>query len=165
MHPAAEFESKRALSGPLGVSGRSGSRAADWQVTGQIGRNWVRFAHVQLWVVGMFFSTKQTNYGSVSLHSSAALVSVQLTQVWQHAADGFSRLIRVLWGHRRPISGRACARALDQRNFRPSHPREVELGLRDLASALEGNCVNGIAGDFAGEHLELWRELGVYVNA
>ena len=118
-----------------------------------------------LGLFGKFFSTVKTENGSVSLHSSAAPVSVQLTQVWQHAADGFSRLIRVLWRHRRTIGGRAGACALDQSNFRPSHSREVELGLRDLASALEGDGVNGVAGDFAGERLELWRQWGVCADA
>jgi hypothetical protein len=37
--------------------------------------------------------------------------------------------------------------------------------LRDLASALEGDCVNGVAGDFAGERLELWRQWGVCADA
>jgi hypothetical protein len=70
-----------------------------------------------------------------------------------------------LWRHRRRIGGRAGACALDQSNFRPPHTREVELGLRDLASALEADCVNGVAGDFAGERLELWRQWGVCADA
>jgi hypothetical protein len=36
----------------------------------------------------------------------------------------------------RPTSGREYTRALGQSNFCPPHPREVELSLRDLASAL-----------------------------
>jgi hypothetical protein len=60
-------------------------------------------------------------------------------------------------GDLRTIINRECARALDGSNFRPAYPREVELGLRDLASALEGECVSGVASDLASELLELWR--------
>jgi hypothetical protein len=38
------------------------------------------------------------------------------------------------------------------------HPREVELGLRDVTSALEGDCIIGVAGDFAGELVQLFGE-------
>jgi hypothetical protein len=33
---------------------------------------------------------------SLSPRGSAALVSVQLTQFWQHSPDGFSRSVRLL---------------------------------------------------------------------
>jgi hypothetical protein len=40
--------------------------------------------------------TGQTENCSVSPHSSAVLISVQLTQFWQHSSDGFSRSVRLL---------------------------------------------------------------------
>jgi hypothetical protein len=128
-------------------------------------------------LLSAFYSTRKIENRSVSPRSSAALVSVQLTQFRQHSSNGFSRSIRVLWryhrrgvvdladGDLRTISGREYARALDQSNLRPPHPREVEFGLCDLASPLEGDCVNGVAGDFAGELLELWRQWGACADA
>jgi hypothetical protein len=41
-----------------------------------------------------FFYLRPANR-SVSLRSSAALVSVQLAQVWQHPSDGFRRSVRL----------------------------------------------------------------------
>jgi hypothetical protein len=58
------------------------------------------------------------------------------------------------------ISGRECARALNQGNLRLADPREIVLGLHDLASAFEGDWIIGIAGDFMGALLELWRRWG-----
>jgi hypothetical protein len=40
---------------------------------------------------------------------------------------------------------------------RPPHPREVKLGLRDSAGALEHDCILSIAGDFANELVQLFR--------
>ena len=49
-------------------------------------------------------------------------------------------------------------RALDQGNLGPPHPREVKLSLRDSAGALEGDCILRVAGDFAGELVQLLRK-------
>ena len=49
-------------------------------------------------------------------------------------------------------------RALNQGNFGPSHPREVELCVRNGAGALQGDCVLRVAGDFAGELVQLFRK-------
>ena len=47
----------------------------------------------------------------------------------------------------------------DARSIRATlaRPRELKLGLRDLASALQGDCVLRVAGDFAGELVQLFR--------
>jgi len=50
-------------------------------------------------------------------------------------------------------------RALDQGNLGPPHPREVKLGLRDSAGALEQDGIFGVAGDLAGEFVQLFRKL------
>src|SRR6266542_4965027 len=55
----------------------------------------------QLRVVLRFCSTEQAENCSVSPHSSAVLVSVQLTQFWQHSSDGFSRSVRLVGRDRR----------------------------------------------------------------
>jgi len=44
----------------------------------------------------MIFSIIKTANRSVALHSSAALVPVELAQVGQHASDGFSRPVGLL---------------------------------------------------------------------
>ena len=80
---------------------------------------------------------------------------VKLIKEPDHLGDG--ELRRIELSERR--------RALNQGNLGPPHPRELELCLRDLASALEGDCINGVAGDFAGERLELWRQGGVWAEA
>jgi hypothetical protein len=41
--------------------------------------------------------------------------------------------------------------ALNQGNLGPPHPRELKLGVRDLESALEADCIISVAGNFAGE--------------
>jgi hypothetical protein len=49
-------------------------------------------------------------------------------------------------------------RALDQGNLSPPHPREVKFCSHDLESALEGDCIIGVAGNFAGELVQLFRK-------
>ena len=49
-------------------------------------------------------------------------------------------------------------RALDQGNLGPPYLREVKLRLRGSASALEHDCILGVAGDFADEVVQLFRE-------
>jgi hypothetical protein len=63
------------------------------------------------------------------------------------------------------INRHECARALNQSNFRLTDPREIVFGLHDLASALEGRWIIGIAGDFVGALLELWRQWGACADA
>ena len=62
----------------------------------QIEKNWVRFAATQLWIVYIFYSAREIENRSLSLRGSAALVSVELAQFWQHPSDGFSRSVRLL---------------------------------------------------------------------
>ena len=50
----------------------------------------------QLWIVFKFYSTRELENRSLSLRSSAALVSVELAQLWQHPSDGFSQSLRLL---------------------------------------------------------------------
>lgn len=50
----------------------------------------------QLWIVSKFYSTKELENRSLSLRSSAALVSVELAQLWQHSSDGFGQSLRLL---------------------------------------------------------------------
>src|SRR5215475_13170070 len=116
------------------------------------------FARVQLEVV----LDGEGKNCSVSPRSSAALVSAQLTQFSQHASDGFSRSVRLVWRHRRrgvdgfgndgstPVKrikeadnfgdgeGRRIEPserrcALDQGNLGLPHSREIKLCLRDSA--------------------------------
>jgi hypothetical protein len=54
-------------------------------------KNRLRFALSQLEIAPRFSSTIETANRSLALRSSAALVSVQLAQVWQHPSDDFSR--------------------------------------------------------------------------
>ena len=51
---------------------------------------------IQLEIVLVFYSIAKVENGSLSLCSSAALVSVQLAQFSQHPSDGFSRSVRLL---------------------------------------------------------------------
>jgi hypothetical protein len=51
---------------------------------------------IQLWIVSVFYSIGKLENRSLSLRSSAALVSVQLAQFWQHPSDGFGRSLRFL---------------------------------------------------------------------
>jgi hypothetical protein len=50
----------------------------------------------QLQIVFKFSSIDKLENRSLSLRSSAALVSVELAQLWQHPSDGFSQSLR-LW--------------------------------------------------------------------
>jgi hypothetical protein len=52
----------------------------------------LRFALSQLEIVPRFSSTIKDRE-PLALRSSAALVSVQLAQFWQHPSDGFSRSV------------------------------------------------------------------------
>jgi len=47
----------------------------------------------------------------------------------------------------------------DARSIRATlaRPRELKLGLRDLESVLEGGCIISVAGNFAGELVQLFR--------
>src|SRR5262249_37414752 len=127
---------------------RSPPRGAVFQAVGEIEKNWVRFALIQLQIVPRFSSIKKTANRSVAPRSSAALVSLQLTQFWQHPSHGFSRSVRLLRRHRRRGDSER-RRAFDQGNRGPWHPREVELCLRDSAGALEHDCILSVASDFA----------------
>jgi hypothetical protein len=49
-------------------------------------------------------------------------------------------------------------RAFNQGNLGPPHPRELKLCLRDSAGALEPDCILCVAGDFAGEGVQLLRK-------
>src|SRR5215471_808986 len=64
--------------------------------------------------------------------------------------------IRINWG---TVScGGSCRRALNQGKLGPPHAREVKLGLRDSAGALEHDCILAVAGDFADERVQLFRK-------
>ena len=47
---------------------------------------------------------------------------------------------------------------LNQGKLGPLHPRELKLCLRNLASALEGDCIIGVADNFARELVQLFRK-------
>jgi len=49
-------------------------------------------------------------------------------------------------------------RALNQGKLGPPHAREVKLGLRNGAGALEHDCILAVAGDFADEDVQLFRK-------
>src|SRR5262249_18202864 len=66
------------------------------QANGSIEKNWLRFVQLQLRIAFEFYSTRNAEKRSVSSRSSSTLVSVQLTQFWQHSSDGFSRAVRLL---------------------------------------------------------------------
>jgi hypothetical protein len=65
-----------------------------YQASGRIEKNWVRFAERH--IVPIFYSIRKLEHRSLSLRSSAALVSVELAQVRKHPSDGFSRSLRLL---------------------------------------------------------------------
>jgi hypothetical protein len=67
-----------------------------FQAIGEIEKNWVRFAVIQLKIVPRFSSIIKIANRSLSLRSSAALVAVQLAQFWRDPSDGFSRSVRLL---------------------------------------------------------------------
>ena len=60
---------------------------------------------------------------------------------------------------RRPAASNPCCADVRQ-NAAPHRG----LLLR-VDTGLEGDCINGVAGDFAGERLELWRQGGVWAEA
>jgi hypothetical protein len=97
--------------------------------------------------------------GPVSPRGSATLVTVQLSQLWQHSPDGFSRSVRPVWRHcRNPrwIEGLERRGAFDQGNLGLPHPREIKLSLRDRAGALELHGILRFAGDLADELVQLF---------
>ena len=61
-------------------------------------------------------------------------------------------------GELRRIELSECRCALDQGNLGPPRPRKLKLCLRESAGALEHDFIFGVAGDFAGEHVQLFRK-------
>ncbi len=47
-------------------------------------------------VLQLAHSTRELENRPLSLRSSAALVSVELAQLWQHPSDGFNQSVRLL---------------------------------------------------------------------